>query len=279
MIIVCLLIIYIIYVVVSLIFSFLVKKYGKISYDGLTFAGFKYDFKNDMFIAVEDSWQRNFGYGHIYDVLAPLVNVIIDTESIYFKHKDYNYLIAFWKGQYGMVTGAEVGVYRTKDELVNNKTIYEKCDTDISMSFELYNKDEKIIDVRNKTWWLAAFKLGMFSKPKDLTMDIWITFPDEEFLNSFLKGFRNLGYKGNDYKVIGSTFIFSFKKPKTKKVFTRTFLREYVAQKSNKKKVKAYSKYLKNYLDNNGVDDSNNNEFILVSKIVDKLLGDTYEEN
>lgn len=279
MIIVCLLIIYIIYVVVSLVFSFLIKRYGKISYDGLTFAGFKYDFKNDMFIAVKDSWQRKFGYGHIYDVLAPLVNVILDTESIYFKYGNYNYLIAFWKGQYGMVTGAEIGVYRTTDEKVNNKTIYEKCDTDINMSFVLYNNREIIIDVRDKTWWLAAFKLGMFSKPKDLTMDIWITFPDGEFLNAFLKGFNSLGYTDSDYKAIGSTFIFTYKKPKTKKVFTRTFLREYGAQKSNKNKVKLYNNHLKKYLDNNGIDDSNSDNCLLVSKIVNELFGEYNEKN
>lgn len=275
--IIILLSIYILYVLSKIILYFLVRRFSKISYDGLTFVGFKYDFKNNMFITMPNSWQRNFGYGYIYDLLAPFVNIIIDTESIHFKYKDYNYLISFWKGQYGIARGGEIGIYRTKLMKVNKRTIYDKCDDTINMSFVLYDKDKKIIEVSDKTCWLAAFKLGEFSKPEDLSMHIWITFPDANFLKSFLWGLNKTGYKENEYRIIGNTLVLNFNKPKTKKVFTRNAIREYFVQRHNKNMVLLYNDYLKKHLDENRIDDSKSSNYIVLSKFINNTSGDSYE--
>lgn len=279
MIIICLLVVYFVYLITRLFIYLLVKKYGEFSYDGLTFAGFKYDHKRNVFVPSKNSWQRKFGYGHIYDVLAPFVSIVIDTEAVHFSYDGFNYLISFWKGQYGITTGAEIGVYRTKDKNVSKETIYNASEEDIIMSFILYKRDEKLIEAHDRNWWLAAFDLGEFSNPKDLKMDVALTFPTSEFLNAFLEGFKSLKYKENEYQVIGNTFMFTFKKPKTKKAFTRNFLVDYFVQKGNKIKVKLYKDCIDEYIEKNGVDDSHAGKYILVSNLVNSVLGDEDEKN
>lgn len=263
--------------VTKLIVYILVKKYGEISYDGLTFAGFKYDPERNVFVPSKNSWQRKFGYGHIYDLLAPFASIIIDTESVYFYYNGYNYLISFWKGQYGISTGAEIGIYKTKDKHVSKKTIYKANEENIIMSFTLYKNNKKLIDVHDRNWWLAAFDLGEFSNPRDLIMDVALTFPNSEFLTAFLEKFKSLKYK--EYQIIGNTIMFTFKKPKTKKVFTRNFFIDYFVQRNNKIKVKLYKEYIDEYIDRNGIDDSNNKNYIFVSNIVRNLFGDSNEKN
>jgi len=214
--------------------------------------GFKYDSKKDMFYATKNAWQKNFGYSHLYDVLAPLFRMIIDTEPIRFYYNNKNYLITFWKGQYGITTGAEIGIYVTKDLFPSKKTLYLPVSDEemLDMSCKLYKNGKKIIDAHAKHWWLAIFKLGMFSKPRELTMDIKLRFPCEEMLQAFIKAFKKLGYKDNDYEIKDCTFIFCYKKPKTRKVWTRSFITEGIAQAFNKKNVKLYNKYILDILDN-----------------------------
>ena len=52
--------------------------------------GYKYDSHQDIFIARQDALQKNFGYTSLYDLAAPLFNMIFDYETIYF-----NYNICF----------------------------------------------------------------------------------------------------------------------------------------------------------------------------------------
>ena len=73
--------------------------------------GFAYDPSKDIFYSLENAWQKEFGYGKLYDDLAPLMNMAIDCEPIYFDYDGKKWLIEFWKGQYGITTGAEIGLY------------------------------------------------------------------------------------------------------------------------------------------------------------------------
>ena len=208
-------------ILIKLILYLIVRKYGKFSYDGFSAAGFAYNSEKDIFYFTRNAWQKNFGYTHMYDVLAPIVRMIIDTEPVKFYYNNKNWLITFWKGQYGIVTGAEIGVYYTNQKKVNKRTVYLPAnDNDmLKMDLVLYKNGEVITRVSAKHWWLAIFKLGMFSNPKDLSMDINLTFPNKEMLGAFLKSFRKLGYKVNDFKIIDNTFCFKYKKPK--KLVTR----------------------------------------------------------
>lgn len=277
MIILYFLIVPILYYLIKILLFLIVSKNGKFSYDGFSAAGFKYNSKKDIFYSSKNAWQKNFGYAHIYDVLAPIFRMIIDTEPVKFYYNNKNWLITFWKGQYGMVTGAEIGIYCTQEKKVNKKTIYFPAEEQemLDMHFKLYKKDKLITEVRAKHWWLAIFKMGMFSKPKHLWMDIDISFPNKEMLEAFLKSFKKLGYKNKDFKINNNIFSFKFKKTKTHKVWTRTWFSDFIRQHKNKKNVELYNKYLENYIDDNKTDDyknKKNSNLIMINDLIPNLL-------
>ena len=277
MILFCLFVIPLVYILVKIILYFIVKKYGKFSFDGFSAAGFGYSSEKDIFYSTKNAWQKNFGYTYMYDVMAPFFGMIFDTEPIKFYYNEKNWLINFWKGQYGMVTGAEIGVYCTKQKKVNKKTVYLPVNDSemLDMYLILYKNGKVITKVHAKHWWLAVFKLGMFSQPKDLVMELNITFLDKEMLNAFLNSFEKKGYTSKDYRVIDNTFCFKFIKPKTKKVWTRTWLTDKVRQFFNRKNVEIYNNYLIDYIDDNRKDDSlveSNSQLIMLNDFVPNLI-------
>ena len=73
--------------------------------------GYGYDKWQDIFYSKLNGWQRDMGYCRLYDEVAAPMSMIIDCEPIYFEYDNKKWLIEFWKGQYGMTTGCEVGVY------------------------------------------------------------------------------------------------------------------------------------------------------------------------
>lgn len=272
----------IIYITIKIILYFIISKFGKFAYDGFSALGFAYNSEKDMFYSTKNAWQKNFGYCHLYDVGAPIFRMIIDTEPIKFHYNNKNWLITFWKGQYGIVTGAEIGIYTTKEQKVNKKTLYfpAKEDEMLNMSFILYKKGKEIMRVKAKHWWLAIFKLGMFTNPKDLTMDIRITFPNYEMLNAFIKSFKKLRYTEKKFKIVDCTFCFTYKHPRSKKVWTRFWLADRITQFFNRKNVKLYNKYLSDVIDNDGIDDSKNKDkkLIMINKMIPNILKNNPEK-
>ena len=111
MIILYLLIISIVCIFIRIILCLIVYRYGRFSYDGFSAVGFAYNAEKDIFYSTKNAWQKNFGYTHMYDVMAPIFRMIVDTEPVRFHYNNKNWLITFWKGHYGMVTGAEIGIY------------------------------------------------------------------------------------------------------------------------------------------------------------------------
>lgn len=285
MIILYLLLIPIVFVLVKSIIYFIVRRYGKISYDGLSAAGFIYSSEKDVFYSSRNAWQKKFGYCHLYDVSAPIFRMIIDTEPVKFFYNNKNWLIAFWKGQYGITTGAEIGVYSTNDKKVNSNTIYFPGDDSeqLDMSFALYKNGKLIEQVSAKHWWLAMFKMGMFSNPKDLSMYIKITFPNYEMLSSFLNSFYDLGYNSSDFKVLDNTFFFNYKKPKTFKVWTRSIILDAINQYYNRKNVELYNSLLSDVVDNDKIDnsihDGDDKLFMLNEIVPDVLKNDIYDNS
>lgn len=264
-------------VLIKLILYFIVRKYGRFSYDGFSAAGFAYHAEKDIFYSTKNAWQKNFGYTHAYDVFAPIFQMIIDTEPVRFSYNNKNWLITFWKGQYGIVTGAEIGIYCTKQKKVHKRTIYFPANDEemLDMSLVLYKNGQKITRVKAKHWWLAIFKLGMFSKPKELSMDISLKFPTLEMLEVFLKAFRKLGYSPKDYSINGKVFSFKFTKPKSHKVWTRNWVADGIRQHYNRRNVRLYNTLLANFIDDNKVDDyqiNNPNKLIILNKFIPSLL-------
>ena len=83
--------------------------------------GFLYEPGQDIFVSRRNAWQRKEGYEALFDNLAPNFNMIMDVFPVYFDYRDKTWLIEFWKGQYGINTGAEVGVYHANRLIPKNQ--------------------------------------------------------------------------------------------------------------------------------------------------------------
>ncbi|MFA5602273.1 MAG: DUF4474 domain-containing protein [Bacilli bacterium] len=207
--------------------------------------GFAYNETQDLFYSTLYPWQREYGYGILYDYIAPFFCMIIDSEPIYFKYNNKYYLVELWKGQYGMTTGGEIGLYVSDKN--NIDTVYNSVDDNnlILMSYILKKKNKVIITRNDNHWWLTGFKLGMFSKPKDLTMEISLTFKNELMRDAFINGIKEKGYKNiNKYN---NTVYFTFNKPYSKQPKTKNRLIKWIIQKYNKNNCKLYNKITKDY--------------------------------
>lgn len=217
-------------------------------------SGFAYDGDQDIFYSRTDSWQRKFGYGRIYDEAAAPLNMIIDCEPVYFEYEEKKWLIEFWKGQYGITTGGEVGVYYLPkqtlvEELLTTPLIYQ-CVTDedtLRMQTILWKDGRQLYYRRGYHWWLTAFVLGEFSKPKELAMDIELTLKTEEMRDAFLGGLYKAGYRNEEINVQGNTVWIHFAKPHTRQPMTRTRWFAAIKQWENKRNCRLYRRVTKDY--------------------------------
>ncbi|MBN1962231.1 MAG: DUF4474 domain-containing protein [Deltaproteobacteria bacterium] len=80
-------------------------------------AGFCYSPEQDIIYSRMDAWQRKFGYAYSYDIAAPItISAIIDCEPFFFHYNNKHWMIELWKGQYGLETGAEIGIYNSDEK-------------------------------------------------------------------------------------------------------------------------------------------------------------------
>jgi hypothetical protein len=143
--------------------------------------------------------------------------MIYDCEPIRFEYGGKRWLIELWKGQYGMTTGCEIGIYTTKEGAFKpvDEILYDcASDEDILPMAFIVKKNNRVLFKRSAVhWWLTGFILGEFSEPYELSMDIAITFKDKAMLNSFAKALVELGYIDSEIKVLENAILFSFVKP------------------------------------------------------------------
>jgi hypothetical protein len=178
--------------------------------------------------------------------------MIFDCEPVCFEYRGKHWMIELWKGQYGMTTGAEIGIYNTDRPEIDipelfTGTIYEcaKEGEYLNLAYKLI-KNDKVLYVReDRHWWLTGFKLGMFSKPSSLTMVASITFPDMDKRNAFLEGLRVLGYRESDFRENGLTVTVVFSKPYSKQPATRRSLISFIALQQDKRFVREYRRLTK----------------------------------
>ncbi len=216
--------------------------------------GFSYDPYQDFFYSLMYPWQRKFGYCRLYDEACAPLSMIIDCEPIRFKYNGRKYLIQFWKGQYGMTTGGEVGIYYTDGPDINipgvfNGTFYNvvKDEELIYISF-VFRKNGNILFTRNSYhWWLTGFKLAEFSYPYELSMEIIIDLYDKEMAYAFAKALVDAGYTEREYAVSGRRVYILFNEPHTKQPYTRTSLTTFLSQKNNKHWCDTYFSLTKEY--------------------------------
>ncbi|MCI9004195.1 MAG: DUF4474 domain-containing protein [Lachnospiraceae bacterium] len=181
--------------------------------------GFAYSMPKDIFYSLEDAWQRQFGYGRLYDELAPAMNMLIDCEPIYFAHGGRRWLIEFWKGQYGITTGAEVGIYVDDGENEGKDPediFYQSVSPkeQLPISILLYKNGKPLFQRSQNHWWLTGFVLGEFSYPGELMLEVSLSFEDLEMMGAFLEGCYRTGYREEDLHVCYDTVSFCLCRPK-----------------------------------------------------------------
>lgn len=182
--------------------------------------GFAYSLPKDIFYSLEDAWQRKFGYGKIYDDMAPIMNMIIDCEPIYFEYDHKRWMIELWKGQYGITTGAEAGIYvdRSDSSSKNPEDIFYECvaeEEQLPMSMTLHKNGKVLFQREQNHWWLTGFVLGEFSYPGELMLEVSITFAEKEMLEAFLQGCYRAGYQPSDLHVWCNRVSLRLYRPRT----------------------------------------------------------------
>ena len=208
--------------------------------------GFAYEIKGDYFYSLMNCWQRQVGYCRLYDEAAPLFNMIMDCEPITFSYRGKRWLIELWKGQYGITTGGEIGVYNTIREDVDTDefkgTFYENIGNEemLNLSFVLRRNGKVILKRSAMHWWLTGFKLGQFSDTDMLTMDAKIVFPDQGMKDAFLKALIEIGYTKKEYSSGRKTVSIHYAAPHSPQPLSRNEAAEALVQQINSNNCRLY---------------------------------------
>lgn len=212
----------------------------------LSEAGFAYDRKSDVFYSVTDCWQREMGYCRLYDEGSSLFHMVMHCEPVRFSYAGKRWMIELWKGQYGITTGAEIGIYNTDQDDIRSERFsgpFYNCAQDserLPMRFVLRRNGRVLFKRKALHWWLTGFRLGEFSTPDSLTMDARIRFPGSEMRDAFLEGLRKLGYDGREYAVHGNTVTVHYTKPHSPQPLSSGSLQEAAVQQVNKNNCALY---------------------------------------
>ena len=177
----------------------------------LTAAGYAYDQEQQVYYSTLEPWQRHFGFGDIYDDAAAYANMKYTTLKADFEYDGLLWRLQWWKGQYGILEGAELGVY-TKDPN-STSDFYDCADNDhlIDMSFEYYRtgsdfKKDNMLFYRHEEphWWLTGFKVGYVANNNSSASVVVAKLKayDEAMANGIESGLRRLTDK-NGTKVTG----------------------------------------------------------------------------
>ena len=187
--------------------------------------GYKYSTKDKIFYTAEDSWQRNFGFNEVYDDAAAVGFMTYNTFRVYFEEGGLEWMIQFWKGQYGYAfVGSEIGVYTRPKGSGNGSTHYQCADDahKFYMTMNVYrqNPDNKnkydylFTRSRCKTWWCTGFVPGTLgfaqvNVPDEdgtakLKVDSKIEFNNEEQAQGFINGLRKVTYLENNAAFAGT---------------------------------------------------------------------------
>ncbi|HEY5584702.1 MAG TPA: DUF4474 domain-containing protein [Ruminiclostridium sp.] len=217
--------------------------------------GYSYNSKKDLFFSNPNAWQREMGYCRLYDEVAAPFGIIVDSEPIYFSYAGKRWLIEFWKGQYDLTTGCEIGLYTTEEPDLDilgifSGTFYNcvSLEDELFMSYTLKKNGETMFTREDKQWWLTSFKLGEFTEPSELTMDIYITLKDKTMLKEFITGLEAAGYSEDEYSIDELSVAIKFDKPHTQQPITRTYLTDMIIQQKNKLLCDKYQSITKEYV-------------------------------
>lgn len=165
--------------------------------DGTIALSYSYDAVGNYFYTDDDPWQRNFGFNRVYDMGAVFTVMYLDTIHVYYTYGGYDWMVQFWKGQYGFLfVGSEIGLYYKEP---GKSTAHYNCateDMEIMMQMTLYREGYGELFTRPYAshWWITAFvpgKLDKFTDRTELTMVAKLTFKTEEEAKLFCKALES----------------------------------------------------------------------------------------
>lgn len=179
-------------------------------YNVLSFQ-YSYDYCGYYYANDKGSWQKDFGFAGVYDLLAPYVQMDYDSVRVYFTYDNQDFMVQLWKGQYVLFHGCEIGVYhREADGLKKDPyTLYTAADEKywLTMDMGLFRQkhegdapeDYELLFRRpvDKYWWCTGFVQGWLrnTKPSDeLRMEAAITFKDAAMASAFTQALSENGF-------------------------------------------------------------------------------------
>ena len=177
----------------------------------LALAGYEYDPAQDVYYTSLNPWQRSMGFTDIYDTAAPLTNMYYLTLKADFVYKNLLWRLQWWKGQYGILEGAELGVY-TKSPYDNSG--FYKCAEDdqlLTMTMDFYHSwadyqsgNRLFTRLEQEHWWLTGFKFGMVN-PKNCVVRATLYAYDDEMADGIEAALQNL--TDNKNNLTGKGFV------------------------------------------------------------------------
>lgn len=175
------------------------------------FLSYMFNPEGNYYYTNSDPWQRALGYNEFFDVGAGFVSIYMDTMRCKFEYGDKDWLIQFWKGQYGyLFVGHEIGVYtKPKDREVEHYDAKTENDENaLYMSMTGYRKGEELYTRDyGKYWWCTGFvpgKLDNFSDRSELQIKCRITMKDYKMLLGFCGALKENGMVlGENYTTSG----------------------------------------------------------------------------
>lgn len=193
--------------------------------------GFEFDLEQDIVVSKNDAWQRDLGYSDFYDLNAPFLNIVMQAEPIYFDYDGKHYRIEFWKGQYGITSGAEIGLYVRDFDSTLPKGIYRSATDEerLCMQFHLFKKCY-MFSREDLSWWLTGFDIGKFSTPSDLKMSVSIQFSNKDMQVAFVSGLLKAGYTVNKIDIDCNQVCFDYCCPHNYKLNCCHSVVKYIAQ-------------------------------------------------
>ncbi len=170
----------------------------------LKMAGYEYDEEQQIFYTHLNPWQRYFGFHDIYDRAAPITNMWYLTLKIDFTYGYYDWRLQWWKGQYGILEGAELGVYTKSagapgdfydcaadENLLRMEFSYYQSAADYNQNRPLFTRYEQ------EHWWLTGFKFGV-TQPEKCVVKAVLYARDTEMADKIEVGLQNVtDDKGN----------------------------------------------------------------------------------
>jgi len=181
--------------------------------------GYGYDARQDALVSRHDAWQRAYGYSRLYDEAAARCGIIVHCEPVAFELGGRRYLLALWKGQYGLAAGAEIGLYVAGEGSAAGagEAFYESVPDEESpkMAMTLFHRNAALFAFEERRSWLAAHRPGLYARPEDLVLRGAVSFQSVEMARAACDALLCAGYTPWEIGRVDETVYFTFARPHT----------------------------------------------------------------